>query len=88
MNIAAYILWFLAAVTAVGNWVVLVRWYTQKKRSTMVLLVGGMLGVVGAALHPAVEWYWGLLAGAVDPGCFSLLGVPNLVEWFVRRGRG
>ena len=85
MEVTACVFGFLAAAIAVSNWTVLYRWYRFKKRSTMILLFGGGFALLGTTIHPSIHWCWGFLAIAVDPGCFSFLGIPNAVEWGKRR---
>jgi hypothetical protein len=87
MQVIAYILLSLSLTVAVVNWILLVRWYLRRKRSTLLLLVGGVLAIAGTVVHPSIQWYWGLLAVVVDPGCFSFLGLPNLVERLVTKRR-
>lgn len=84
--LAAYGLWFFAATIACVNWQVTLRWYRSGQRASMILLASAILALSAAVAHPSVEWYWGLLAIAIDPGCFSLLGLPWLIERMVRRG--
>ncbi len=88
MNILSYIIMVIAGLVILTNWIILIRWYTMKKRSTMILLVGGILGLIACMIHSSINWQWGLVALAVDPGCFSFLGIPNLIELFVKKLRG
>lgn len=74
------------ALTIVMNWVILIRWWVARRRSTMTLVAGGLLGLVGAALCPFVSWKYGLLAILIDPGCFSfLLALFHVPNWYTRR---
>lgn len=80
MLITGYVLIALSAIQIVANWLILVRWYTSGRRGSMILLIPGLMGAVGCALVPQIGWKFGLVAIALDPGCFSFLGIPNLVE--------
>lgn len=76
----AILLFALALPTTIVNWFVLVEWYVSGKRASMLPIVGGVFGFLACVAHPSLHWAWGLLAFAIDPGCFSFLGIPNLLE--------
>jgi hypothetical protein len=61
-------------VIAGSNWALAIRWWTQKKRSTMIPFVGGVFGFVALLISP---WKYGIalcwLPLVVDIGCGAML---------------
>lgn len=62
------------AWAAVANVVLGVRYYVHGKRSTLVPLVGGVLGAIGCLIAPWTilrTWWW--LPLLIDIGCAPML---------------
>ncbi|MBA3458359.1 MAG: hypothetical protein H0T46_00235 [Deltaproteobacteria bacterium] len=63
----------LAAFVACSlvNWIILVRWLSRRTRSSMILLVGGVSGMLGflAIDRP----YFAIACLALDPGVFTFV---------------
>jgi len=72
----------------VGNVTIVLRWYLFRKRSSLIPVVGGLLGAVGLAVNPCPSlsrWWWVPLL--VDPG-FALLLTCTAIDQLLFRGRG
>ena len=82
-----YVLIGLGGLATLGNWILL-GWIVvarPARASSFVPIVGGLLGGVGCLLVPALGWRFALLAVALDPFAWLLLGWP--VVTLVRRCR-
>lgn len=76
----------LGTLLVLANWSLLIGIIVTKKQggTSFLPLFGGALAFVGCVLLPAVRWQFGLIAFAIDPGCW-LLAAP--VVWGVQRLR-
>lgn len=79
MYVLSSILLLAGALCALGNWIGTVQWYTRQRRTSLIPLIGGLLGFMGCVVYPNLPWTWGFLALALDPWWLSLTGIPYLV---------
>ncbi|MFN0252734.1 MAG: hypothetical protein ACKV2T_38020 [Kofleriaceae bacterium] len=85
MTVLAWVFFAVGAFVVLGNWLSFAHAVVTKKGTSFVPFIGGIPVLVGCALHPAIDWKLGLIALAVDPGCWVVFAFP--VVWFVRRVR-
>jgi hypothetical protein len=67
-------------LVALANWIGMIHWYTRKRRTSLIPMIGGVLGFLGCMAHPGVHWAWGFLTLGLDPWWSSLIGVPRFIE--------
>jgi hypothetical protein len=74
MTTVALTLLGLGALGVLANWTLLINTLVTKKQegTSLVLLIGGVLAFAGCLLLPGVRWQLGLIALALDPGCWLL----------------
>lgn len=74
LSLVAVILLGIFAWAAVANVVLAVRYYVHGQRSSLLPIVGGVLGAVGCLVAPWTflkAWWW--LPPIVDIGCAPML---------------